>query len=356
MIENTLAMDPEKEAELKAPIRRLKWALIVVFVLAVLSLVYSSWWFIIASQFEKSVDIWIEQQRDQGILITYKKRSQTGFPGSVKLTVLVPHLEKPNQMGGSWSSDTLKLSLKPWAFNTLEFDLSGQHQWKLNKQTGVKTFEGNAEKWRGMLMLKDGVADQVIVNLSGLKINDLSANDTFKITETEISLLDISSDVPSFKIRIRDMEMPERVQLPLGRNVRHIDAKGYVTGRFQVEHWPYVLASWRDEGGTVDFKLFDIDYPPLRVRGDGTLALDTQMQPVGAFAVKAGGVFATVDALYNKGLIPIGMLFATKIALGVLSKKSEDGKNSYLDMSLTLQDRTLYAGTLKLLKFAPIRW
>ena len=153
MIENTLAMDPDKEAELKAPIRRLKWALIVVFALAVLSLVYSSWWFIIASQFEKSVDIWIKQQRDQGILITYKKRSQTGFPGSVKLTVLVPHLEKPNQMGGAWSSDTLKLSLKPWAFNTLEFDLSGQHQWKLNKQTGVKTFEGNAEKWRGMLML-----------------------------------------------------------------------------------------------------------------------------------------------------------------------------------------------------------
>ena len=356
MIENTLPIDPDKDAELKAPIRRLKWALIVVFALAALSLVYSGWWLIVASKFEKSVDIWIEQQRDQGILITYKKRSRTGFPYSVQLTVLAPHLEKPNQIGGSWSSETLKLSLKPWAFNTLEFDLSGQHQWKLNKQTGVQTFEGNAEKWRGMVVLKGSVADQVIFNLSGFEINDLSANDTFQITETEISLRDISSDVLSFKIKIHDMEMPKRVQSPLGRNVRHIVAKGDVTGRFQMGRWPDVLASWRDGGGTVDFKSLDIDYPPLRIRGDGTLALDSQMQPVGAFAVKAGGVFATIDALYNKGLIPIGTSFATKIALGVLSKKSEDGKNSYLDMSLTLQDRTFYAGTLKLLKLAPTRW
>jgi hypothetical protein len=356
MIENTLSIDPDKEAELKVPNRQLKWTLIVIFSLAVLSLVYSGWWFTVAVQFEKSVDIWIEQQRDQGILTTYKKRSRTGFPGSVQLTVLAPHLEKLNKIGGSWSSDTLKLSLKPWAFNTLEFDLSGQHQWKLNKQTGVQTLEGNAEKWRGMLVLKGGVTDQVIVNLSGVEINDLSTNDTFQITETEISLHDISSDVPSFKIRIRDMEMPERVQSPLGRNVRHIDAKGEVMGRFQMGCWPGVLASWRDGGGMVDFKSLDIDYPPLRVRGDGTLALDSQMQPVGAFVVKVGGVFATVDALYNKGLIPIGTSFATKIALGVLSKKSEDGGNSYLNMSLTLQDRTLYAGTLKLLKLAPIQW
>jgi hypothetical protein len=60
--------------------------------------------------------------------------------------------------------------------------------------------------------------------------------------------------------------------------------------------------------------------------------------------------------LYNQGLIPMGTLFATKIALGVLSEKSVDGDSSYLNMALTLQDRTLYAGTVKLLKVAPVRW
>jgi hypothetical protein len=72
--------------------------------------------------------------------------------------------------------------------------------------------------------------------------------------------------------------------------------------------------------------------------------------------VKADGVFETVDALYNQGLIPIRTSFATKIALGVLSKKSVDGEMSYLNMALTLQDRTLYAGTVKLLKIDPVRW
>ena len=356
MIENTLPVTPDKDAQLKIPIKRLKWALIAVFTLAIISLGYGGWWVFVASQFEKSVDIWIKQQRAQGINATYKKRSQTGFPGSVQLTVLAPNLEKPGQKGWSWSSDALKLSLKPWVFNQLKFDLTGQHQWQLNKQSGVQAFAGIAEKWFGLVTLKNGVADQVTVNLSGLEIRDMSANDTFEVTEADISLHDISRGAPSFKVRIRDMEMPEMVHAPLGRNVRHVDAKGEMTGRFQLGKWPDVLALWRDEGGALDFKSLDLDYPPLRVRGDGTLALDSEMQPVGAFAVKADGVFASVDALYNKGLIPIGTSFATKIALGVLSKKSDDGNNSYLDMSLTLQDRTLYAGTVKLLKLAPVRW
>ena len=80
------------------------------------------------------------------------------------------------------------------------------------------------------------------------------------------------------------------------------------------------------------------------------------MQPVGSFTVKVGGVFEAVDSLYNQGLIPIGTSFATKIALGVLSEKLVNDDSSYLNMELTLQDRTLYAGTVELLKIAPVRW
>jgi len=356
MTENRLPIDPDLEAQIYAPIKQFQRGLIVIFALAVLSGGYGVWWYVVASQFEKNIAIWIEQQRAQGVEATFEKMSQKGFPGSIHFSIKKPKIQKSGHRGWTWAGDVLNLSLKPWTIHRLMFNVEGPHQWELHKPAGVAIFEGTAKKWSGVLTLKEWAPDQISINLNALAIKDVSANDNFQVTEADISIFEISEQAPSFKFRIRGIELPEMVQSPLGRDVRHVDAKGHFTGRFQLGKWPDVLMAWRDGGGTLDFKSLDLDYPPLRVRGDGTITLDSHMQPVGAFAVKAGGVFETVDALYNQGLIPMGTLFATKIALGVLSEKSVDGDSSYLNMALTLQDRTLYAGTVELLKISPVRW
>ena len=298
----------------------------------------------------------IEQQRAQGVEATFEKISQKGFLGSIHFSIKKPKIQKSGHRGWTWTGDVLNLSLKPWSIHRLMFNAEGRHQWELHKPAGVAIFEGTAKKWSGVLTLKEWAPDQISINLNALEIKDVSANDNFQVTEANISIFEISEQAPSFKFRIRGMKLPEMVQSPLGRNVRHVDANGNFTGRFQLGKWPDVLMAWRDGGGTLDFKSLDLDYPPLRVWGDGTISLDSHMQPVGAFAVKVGGVFETVDVLYNQGLIPMGTLFATKITLGVLSEKSVDGDSSYLNMALTLQDGTLYTGTVELLKIHPVRW
>jgi len=356
MTENKLPINSDLDVRIAAPLKRLQRGLIIIFSLTVIMGGYGIWWYVVASQFDKSISMWVERQHAQGVEVTFGERSQKGFPGPVHFVFKKPQIQKSGPRGWAWSGDVLNVSLKPWALNHMMFDVVGRHQWRFHKPTGVATLEGAAKKWNGVLILKEGSPVQVNINLSALEIKDTGVTDNFKVTEVEIEILEILKQAPSFKFRIRGMELPETLQSPLGRDVRYVDAKGNFTGRFQLGKWPDVLAAWRDGGGELDFKSFDLDYPPLRVRGDGTVALDSKMQPVGTFAVKADGVFETVDALYNQGLIPIRTSFATKIALGVLSKKSVDGEMSYLNMALTLQDRTLYAGTVKLLKIDPVRW
>ena len=356
MTDNRLPIDPDLKARTSVPIKWLQWGLIVVFSLAVLLSGYGGWWYLVASQLRKNISMWVEQQTEKGVSIKFEKMSQKGFPGPIHLLITKPKMLKSGQQGWSWSGDILNLSINPWAVNQLRIDVMGLHQWKLHKLDGVRKYEGSAKKWVGELTLKDGVLDQININLSTLEIKNVNITDSLQVKEADIKVFKISEDAPSFKFRVRGLVLPNNLQTPLGRDVRHVDAKGVFIGRLQLGKWPDFLEAWRDGGGALDFKYLDLDYPPLRVRGDGTVALDSKMQPIGVFGVKVGGVFETVDALYDQGLIPMGTLFATKIVLGMLTKKSVGEDNSYLNIMLTLQDRTLYAGTVQLLKIAPIRW
>ena len=356
MTENRLPIHPGLRTLISVPVKQLQRGLIVVYFLVVLLGGYAVWWYVVASQFEKNITIWIEQQRALGVEATFEKISQKGFPGSVHFSIKKPKIQTSGQRGWAWSGDVLNLSLKPWTIHRLMFNIAGPHQWELHKPAGVAIFEGTSKKWSGVLTLEKGAPDQISISLNAFEIRDVNVNDNFQVTEADISIFEISDQAPSFKFRISGIELPEMAQSPLGRDVRHVDAKGHFTGRFELGKWPDVLVAWRDSGGNLDFKSLDLDYPPLRVRGDGTVALDSHMQPVGVFALKADGVFETVDALYNQGLIPMGTSFATKIALGVFTAKSVNSESSDLDMALTLQGQTLYAGTFKLLNIAPIRW
>ena len=60
-----------------------------------------------------------------------------------------------------------------------------------------------------------------------------------------------------------------------------------------VENW----ALWRDAGGTVEVDRMTFAYGPLKLEANGTVALDTGLQPQAAFSIRAEGVFRAVEAL-----------------------------------------------------------
>jgi hypothetical protein len=356
MVEKISPSDFDMVSRNVVPIKRLKQVLIGVFAFTILLGGYGGWWYLVASHLKKNISMWIEQQSTKGVTINFEMMTQKGFPGPVHLSIKKPKILKYGRQSWSWSGDILNLSLNPWAINHLTLDVKGLHQLKLHKPDGLTTYEGSAENCVGTVTLKDGDLDQINININALEIKNVSVNDNLQVKQADIDIFEISEYAPSFKLRIRDMELPITLKSPLGRDVRHMDAKGHFTGGLQLSKWPGFLAIWRDGGGALDFKSLDLDYPPLRVKGDGTVALDSKMQPIGAFSLKVGGMFETVDVLYDQGLIPLGTLFATKFALNILNKKPVDGNNSYLNIALTLQDQTLYVGNVKVLKIAPIQW
>ncbi len=356
MNENSSAQQPNMDMRTPLPLKILKLGLVLFFLLAISSTLYGGWWFVVATQFEEQVDAWISHQKNQGLEFTFERRLQRGFPGTIELKIENPKGLHQGGARGQWSGEQITLAIKPWALNQISFDAGGDFIWQYLQAGVPHRLTGTANRFQGEVRLDNGRVQSISTRIAELETVDATLHQTFKVAEGEVSLYDLKTAEPTFKIRLREIELPEQIEAPLGDTVKHFDAKGTVTGEVGLLGWPQILMRWRDQGGTVDFKSIDLDYPPLRMRGNGTLALDAQMQPIAALSVKAEGFFETIDALYERGLMPLGASFASKVALGVLSVKPEDGGDAYLDLPVTVQDRVLYAGTFKLLQLRPIRW
>jgi hypothetical protein len=86
------------------------------------------------------------------------------------------------------------------------------------------------------------------------------------------------------------------------------------------------------------------------------MALDGDMQPIGALTARIGGFFETIDALRAKGMLGAREAVTAKLVLGVLSKRPAGGGARILTVPLSLQHRTLYAGPVALGRVPRLAW
>ena len=107
------------------------------------------------------------------------------------------------------------------------------------------------------------------------------------------------------------------------------------------------LKAWRDAGGTVNLNAFSLQWGQLAISGNGTLALDKEMQPEGALTTHMTGFEQALDSLAAAGWMKLGTASLAKLALGITSHPGPDGKAS-VDTPLTIQNRRISAGAIKL--------
>ena len=158
------------------------------------------------------------------------------------------------------------------------------------------------------------------------------------------------------RARVADVVVPSALALPFGRSIGLISLEARINGPVPDERWPAALEAWRDAGGTIDVGSLRLDHGPLRVQGEGTFALDADMQPIGAFTAQIRGLFDLVEALRARGVVEAGDAVMAKVVLGALARRPDDGGPPVLNVPLTLQDRALYVGPVRMLRVPPVRW
>jgi hypothetical protein len=115
------------------------------------------------------------------------------------------------------------------------------------------------------------------------------------------------------------------------------------------------LVAWRDAGGTIEIASLHLVWGELDVTGNGTLALDAGMQPMGAFGTSIAGYGKVLDALAATGAIKPSQAPTMHMALDMLARAG-DPERHRLKTPLTIQDGAIYAGPLKLANMPRIAW
>jgi hypothetical protein len=144
---------------------------------------------------------------------------------------------------------------------------------------------------------------------------------------------------------------------PLGPRVTRLVLDGALTGP-----WPRLgalaerAALWRDGGGALVLRRLGLIWGPLDLIGSATLALDDDVQPMGAASLRSFGYDETLAALAGAGAIPAETAGAARQGLSRTRRIGDDSNRPVAEATLTLQRRELAIGRIRLGRIPALPW
>ncbi|HWA51415.1 MAG TPA: DUF2125 domain-containing protein [Dongiaceae bacterium] len=339
-----------------------------VVLLLVLAGGYYAYWRYVARELESGIDYWAADQRAHGSEVAFVWDGISGFPFAFKARFQQPNV-KLQVPGGvlEWASGFLAAEMSPWDLKTVRISSPAQQVVRLHDQSGqtrliVAAISGEIRFSDAGLMR--GIAAE-------LQLPDVTLPDGLALAADQAKLrlalpdtppTDYSQPFAMVAVDVSKLLLPPNTRLLTTDPVEQasLDAiiRGPVAVPVDVTMAPaltQILADWRDQGGDVEVKSFSFAQGPLNVGGEATLALDGNLQPLGAGTVTASGLSETVEILLRDGLIPADRAMVARATAKALERTGAEGK-AEAKFALSLQNGIVSFGPAPLVQVPPIEW
>jgi hypothetical protein len=342
---------------------------ITAIALVILAAVHVAAWFHIADRLEEGIHRWAAERRAEGWTVSYGDFAVDGFPFAWRARLPAPRLQRTaDEPAFLWSGPSLDLTWRPWQANSVGFRSAGQHWLGLGAAGAAEPVRLDMADARGRLAFDAGgqlqrlaldIQDATITPPSGdgLRLDRLAA--TLDAAPAAGGATGNSGHLqPSLRVdgELTGLTLPETPRPALGRTIGVIAVRGAVLGSLPAARLRDALDRWRAAGGTLELERLDLGWSALTVRAEGTLALDADLQPVGAMTAQISGFNETADALLAAGLVKPGEALVAKVALGALARTPKGGGQPQIEMPLAIQEGWLFVGPVRLIPVPPVRW
>lgn len=330
---------------------------------------YTAYWYSAAATVREQIARWALDRRAAGWQVEMASPDIGGYPAKIVVTIASARLAGPGAPAAwTWTLPPVHAWAKPWAPRTIHVSVPGRHA----ITAGGDSYAFSAGSADAVLTAGDGKVSHGDLRLGGVELvrpaddlklsagrmhirfgreelatpspDDGQANDSGRppVPEQGLALL----------LQADRLSLPVAWKAPLGTVVDRVSLDAVVTGRVEPRGTlPQVLARWRDSGGAVEVHSLDIAWRALRLKADGTFALDGDLQPEGATTAEIEGIDKTADALIAAGVIDARTAFAAKVANKALTLGGGPAR-----LPVTVQDRQLFLGPVPLLKLKKISW
>jgi len=330
-----------------------------------LLLAHAVYWRVASSRLETGFRAWTDDMRRQGWTVSTGSASVGGWPVAARLTVgdfaitggapLIPG-------GMRWNAKQVAMRvdlLQPWQVEILP--TGPQH---LHVGDGVDV-PFAAERMKAVIPLLSGppwTADIESDRLSLSLPTDANADSRLRIGHLDCHVAvtegaGSGEEAVGFAGSAEAIELPSGARWPLGRSIASFAAEGSLDGPIPAASSPAAFAAaWRDAGGPLKLQKANLVWGPLTLELAATLALDDQLQPMGAGTSRIVGYDATLDALAGGGILTRSAAVAAKAVLSLLASAPAEGEVPEVDVPLTLQYRTLSMRQVPLIRFPELDW
>lgn len=327
---------------------------LAIFATVLLAAAYGAYWFHVAGQMRKAVEDWASDRRAQGWLVTWDDLSVGGFPGAVTLRVTSPILAAPG--GWNWRGERLEAAASPFLLRRLRLSAPGRHTlglgpWQVQAATpdlhGELMFDSAGALLSTRLVATGLTLQEPAVSVEALALSLRRPQDP-PAGDRAPSLL--------FSASLGGLTLPDLPGLVMERRVARAELAGQVSGAVPPSA-PLAAAvrTWSAAGGTVEVSRVAVDWPPVELEGEGTLAFDPQMQPLAAFSTRLRGYDGLMDALSRHGMVQPDAANAAKMMLSLLAKPDNQGRAA-IQVPLTVQSGGLWLGPARVADVPPLSW
>ncbi len=348
-------------------LRNLRRGMTVFTITFLAAIAYVVFWFTVAALFRGGLNDWAANMRNNGYRIQYTEPVLGGFPFSLRLDLGKLEISTPEKSGYiSWASRDVVITTHPWRMDIIAITLKKQHHltYRVNRG-GSESYIGDAYI-KAVLNFDIGSKGPVAAKI---RIRNLIFDDTgtpyhLAVDKADIAFtrntdanIDYKTSSLDMRFSGKGLEVPEKLSWPLGHRIQDISFNGAVLGPIGSSGtWPDRLSAWRDIGGTLEVSELNTVYGPMTISASGTMALDENIQPIGAFSAKIEGFFKTIDMLKRNGFVRSAAATTAKLVLGVMAQRSKNGGTPSLNLAITAQNRKLFAGPVLLARIPEINW
>ncbi len=345
--------DPSRRSIGKRP--RRAFGIGLVAAVCAIAAVYTGWWFWMADRIVSGIEDWRTARASEGIRVNVAGIDISGFPGriSVRLNGAAIGAET-----GLWAVNVPLVSarISPFDVRRVEGAISG----RVLAAAAYPRFAGAYEMDADAVTYTVDLATALNVNLVAAGIHVRRTDRPMDMTLDDMTLTAqvlpddgghrLTVDADSFVL----MNSP---LTPFGDTVQRAQTTLDILGPLlPIGATRDSLRHWSNAGGVAEVRSLLIDHGDLRLRGEGTVTLDAGLQPEGAFSARVGGYAEAIDALAGGGLMSPDEARVAKAVLGLMSSRPAPGRPREIEVPLTVQDRTLSAGPIRILRLPEIDW
>lgn len=307
--------------------------------------------------FASRIDHWIATEQAKGAKIAPASVSVGGYPFAFSIKLSGVNLSWPTGFG--FSTQSLKVRTHPWSLGRFKVNVTGGFTFALppgDKRPQLtlagQTLRGHAAFHDdAMPVAMDLTADTVSASTMPL--------DTPGVRELTVATVEFNGERPAtapakdtdigydVSLKLIDLSAQALENHPLGATIKQTFVHAQLMGVPPATWDAAGIAAWRADGGNVNLPEISLQWGDLSLSGNGTVALDQDSQPEGAFTAHLSGFEQALDSLAAAGWIKMNAASIAKLAMGIAARPGTDGKPT-VDAPVTIQNRHISLGPAKL--------